>query len=888
MLNKLKKINYKIMKTITSSKGNVKENLLCPDLTLSMTKEKISKRAELFEKYLTNQNQNLEKFEKKEISITLPDGKVIKGKAYETTPLSIARGISKKLAMRVCVAKVTYTNRYSNYFGKIVDCDEEEENEEEKNLKSELMDLGLFLEGDCKLELLDFDSKEGKETFWHSSAHVLGKSIEENFEGFLTHGPPLTDGFFYDSFMGDKKIHPENYQALEKSAQNLVSKKVKFQKLLLTKQEALELFQDNPFKVALIKAKIGENDKTSAYKCGDLIDLCTGPHLDTTGKIKAFKINSTSSAYWLGKQNLDDLQRIYAITFPSKKQLKQHITLIEELKKKDHRILGEKQKLFTFSPISPGCTFFLPHGTRIFNRLVDLMRHEYIFRGFTEVNTPTMFKNALWKTSGHYFKYKDDMYFVKTKDEEFGIKPMNCPSHCVMFGTMLRSYRDLPVRYADFGVLHRNEISGALSGLTRVRKFHQDDAHIFCRPDQIEEEIKSQLEFITYIYSIFGFEFSLELSTRPDNYLGTIEMWDDAENGLKGALNLFGKPWKLNPKDGAFYGPKIDIKVQDCYKRKHQLGTIQLDFNLPIRFNLQYKTKSTVKKEENEKNEKKEKKDHKKVHKKEHKKEEKKKEFIKEDKNENQQKSDCKKGECDKEEIKEEKKDYIVGGELKKGFERPLIVHRAILGSLERCMAILIEHYGGKWPFWLSPRQIAIIPVSEKTQAYAEKLRNKLLLKNYHVDLDDSNFTLNKRIRNNQLEQYNYILVVGEKEQLNKSVNVRERDCKKPLGEMSLEKLFSLLRSKHLKKSNAEINCELSGLLNSDDALEELKKMQIDLKMLEEWNRDLENKSFFGGEGFVCGDEDKERYGKLKGVDLDLSSLQNLNRWFKTCAKCCC
>ena len=865
MLNKLKKINYKIMKTISSSKGNVKENLICPDLTMKMSKDKILKRAELFEKFLINQNQNLEKLEKKEINITLPDGKVIKGKAYETTPLSIARSISKKLALKVCVARVTYTNRLSNYFGKIVDCDEEEEEVEGQNLKSELVDLNLFLEGDCNLELLDFESKEGKETFWHSSAHVLGKSIEENFGGFLTHGPPLTDGFFYDSFMGETKIHPENYKILEKAAQTLVSKKVKFQKLLLTKQEALELFQDNPFKVALINAKIGDNDKTSAYKCGDLIDLCTGPHLDTTGKIKAFKINSNSSAYWLGKQNLDDLQRIYAITFPSKKELKEHIRIMEELRKKDHRILGEKQKLFSFSPLSPGCTFFLPHGTRIFNRLVDLMRHEYNFRGFNEVNTPTMFKNELWKTSGHYFKYKDDMYFVKTKDEEFGIKPMNCPSHCVMFGTMLRSYRDLPVRYADFGVLHRNEISGALSGLTRVRKFHQDDAHIFCRPDQIEEEIRSQLEFITYIYSVFGFEFSLELSTRPENYLGTIEMWDDAENGLKNALDQFGKPWKLNPADGAFYGPKIDIKVQDAYKRKHQLGTIQLDFNLPIRFNLQYKSRETVKKEEKEKTEKKP---------------EKKQEVKKEN-------ADCEKTECNHEDVKEEKKDYTVGGELKKGFERPLIVHRAILGSLERCMAILIEHYGGKWPFWLSPRQIAIIPVSEKFTAYAEKLKNKFLLKNYHVDLDNTSFTLNKRIRKNQLEQYNYILVVGEKEETNKSVNVRVRDCKKPLGEMSLDSFFSLLRSQHLKKSKAEINCELGGLLNSDQSLDQLKKVGLDLETLENWNNDLSTKSYFGEDGYVLSDEDKDRYNKLKDCDLDLDSLPNLYRWFRTVAKCC-
>ncbi len=271
----------------------------------------------------------------------------------------------------------------------------------------------------------------------------------------------------------------------------------------------------------------------------------------------------------------------------------------EELKKRDHRTVGEKQKLFYFSDLSPGCTFFLPHGTRIFNRLIDLMKKEYKYRGFTEVNTPTMFKNELWKKSGHYFKYQKDMYFVKNEDEdgkvieEFGIKPMNCPSHCIMFDSSLRSYKDLPIRYADFGVLHRNEASGTLTGLTRVRKFHQDDAHIFCTKDQIQEEILGQLDFITYIYSLLGFDFQLEISTRPEKYLGTIEMWDDAENKLKAAMNGFGKKWSVNPGDGAFYGPKIDIKVSDCYKRKNQLATIQLDFNLPLRFNLQYKSKET-------------------------------------------------------------------------------------------------------------------------------------------------------------------------------------------------------------------------------------------------------------------------------------------------------
>jgi len=372
---------------------------------------------------------------------------------------------------------------------------------------------------------------------------------------------------------------------------------------------------------------------------------------------------------------------------------------------RDHRLIGKNQELFFFHPLSPGSAFFLPHGARIYNRLIEFLRNEYRVRGFTEVISPNMYNSKLWETSGHWANYQENMFTFQVDKEPFALKPMNCPGHCLMFGHRNRSYRELPLRFADFGVLHRNEASGALTGLTRVRRFQQDDAHIFCRADQIKVEITNALKFMQHVYGIFGFDFDLELSTRPEKFLGEPSLWDQAEKQLAEVLDDYkaesGKTWKLNPGDGAFYGPKIDIHIQDALRRSHQCATIQLDFQLPIRFNLEY---------------------------------------------------------IDEQDSK-----------------RPVMIHRAILGSVERMFAILIEHTGGKWPFWISPRQAMVVPVSDKYFDYAQTVRDAFNDAGFYTDVDTTDKSLQKKIRESQLAQYNYIFVVGDEEVKDSSINVRTR-----------------------------------------------------------------------------------------------------------------
>lgn len=364
----------------------------------------------------------------------------------------------------------------------------EEEAKEGEPIKFELYDLDRPLEGDCQLELLDFEDPLGKMVFWHSSAHVLGEALEIDYGCHLCIGPPLNSGFYYDAFMGAERVTPAEFEKIEKLTQNIASEGQKFERIVLSKEEALQMFASNPFKVQLIQHKVPEGGKTTAYRCGKLIDLCTGPHIPSTGLIKALKVTKVAAAYWLGKAGNDDLQRVYGISFPKAKQLEEHLKLQEELAKRDHRNIGTQYDLFRFSNLSPGSAFFFPHGAAVYNKLVDFMRHQYKIRGYTEVHSPNIYSSDLWKISGHWEMYKDNMFVIPGNEgeEPIGLKPMNCPGHCLMFDMQLRSYRDLPMRYADFGVLHRNELTGALTGLTRVRRFQQDDAHIFCRIDQLK------------------------------------------------------------------------------------------------------------------------------------------------------------------------------------------------------------------------------------------------------------------------------------------------------------------------------------------------------------------------------------------------------------------
>jgi len=471
----------------------------------------------------------------------------------------------------------------------------------------------------------------------------------------------------------------------------------------LTKEELLEMFKYNEMKIHFIKEKIPDGGGSTVYRCGPLIDLCLGPHVPNTNRVKAMTIYKNASAYWLGKAENEALQRVYGISFPENKQLTEWVQWREDAKKRDHRVVGKNQELFFFHEVSPGSCFFLPHGARIYNTLINFIRGEYVKRGFSEVISPNIFNVKLWEKSGHWQNYQENMFSFDVEHEKYALKPMNCPGHCIMFGVRVRSHRELPIRFADFGVLHRNELSGALTGLTRVRRFQQDDAHIYCAPEQISTEIEGCLDFLKSVYGIFGFNLTMALSTRPEKAIGSIETWNKAEKQLENALNSSGFEWKLNPGDGAFYGPKIDITIQDAMRRRHQCATIQLDFQLPERFDLKFSNAD--------------------------------------------------------------------GSE-----SRPVMIHRAILGSVERMIAILTENYSGKWPFWLSPRQIMVVPVAVTYYGYAKKIRDTFAEAGFFADFDDSGDTMNKKIRNAQVDQYNFIFVVGEKEEETGTVNIRTRD----------------------------------------------------------------------------------------------------------------
>ncbi|XP_077319017.1 threonine--tRNA ligase 1, cytoplasmic [Lithobates pipiens] len=640
----------------------------------------------------------------KPIKVTLPDGKQVDAESWKTTPYQVAAGISQGLADNTVVAKVN----------KVV------------------WDLDRPLEEDCTLELLKFDDEEAQAVYWHSSAHIMGEAMERVYGGCLCYGPPIENGFYYDMFLEEGGVSSNDFTSLENLCKKIMKEKQQFERLEISKETLLEMFKYNKFKCRILNEKV-DTPTTTVYRCGPLIDLCRGPHVRHTGKIKAFKIHKNSSTYWEGKADMETLQRIYGISFPDPKMLKEWEKFQEEAKNRDHRKIGRDQELFFFHELSPGSCFFLPKGAFIYNQLINFIREEYRKRGFQEVVTPNVYNSKLWQTSGHWQHYSENMFSFEVEKEILALKPMNCPGHCLMFDHRPRSWRELPLRMADFGVLHRNELSGALTGLTRVRRFQQDDAHIFCAMEQIEEEIKSCLDFLRSVYNVFGFTFKLNLSTRPEKFLGDIEVWNQAEKQLENSLNEFGEKWVLNPGDGAFYGPKIDIQIKDAIGRYHQCATIQLDFQLPIRFNLTYVSPDA-----------------------------------------------------------DDKK-------------RPVIIHRAILGSVERMIAILTENYGGKWPLWLSPQQVMVVPVGPTCDEYAQKVKEQFHHAGLMADVDlDPGSTLNKKIRNAQLAQYNFILVIGEKEKTSGTVNIRTRDNKVHGERTVAESIQRLLQLKESRCKNAE------------------------------------------------------------------------------------
>lgn len=598
-------------------------------------------------------------------------------------------------------------------------------------INGKLCDLSTPLKENDVVELISFDSPEGKEIFWHTSAHVLAQAILRLFpQAKPTIGPPIENGFYYD--FADLTLSDQDFERIENEIQKIIAENFKPQRIVLHgKKEALEKFKDNPYKKELIEG-FPETDELSAYSQGEFFDLCRGPHLPHLGKIKAFKVLKTSGAYWRADQTRAMLTRVYAISFPDRKQLKEYLTLLEEAKKRDHKILGPKLDLFSLKEEGPGMPFIHPRGMIIWNRLIEFLRGLHEKARYVEIKTPQLLSQSLWETSGHWFHYRENMYAFSIENRHFAIKPMNCPGCMLYFKSQSHSYKELPLRVAEIGHVHRHEASGALSGLFRVRSFHQDDAHIFMRPSDIKQEIMNVIDLIETIYSTFGLSYRLELSTRPDKSIGTDADWEIATKGLQEALDAKGQSYKLNPGDGAFYGPKIDIHIKDALGRSWQCGTVQLDMALPEKFELEYM-------------------------------------------------------------------------DTDGGLKRPVMIHRALFGSIERFFGILIEHFAGKFPLWISPRQVCVLSIADRHVSYAEGIKEKFQEAGFVCDVDDSAESMNKKVRNAQLMQYNYILTVGDKEMERNTVSVRTRDNVLH-GDMSVQNLLETL---HEERKTKNLDCLL-------------------------------------------------------------------------------
>lgn len=584
-------------------------------------------------------------------------------------------------------------------------------------------DLSTSLKEGDRVIFWNFDDPKGKEVFWHTSAHVLAQAILRLYpQAKPTIGPPIEQGFYYD--FADLVVTEEDFDKIEKEMQKIVQENyVSQREEFSTKAEALKAFSSNKYKCELIQS-FADTDPLTGYRQGEFFDLCRGPHLYSLGKIKALKVLKTSGAYWRGDSTKEMLCRIYAITFPERTLLKDYLHQLEEAKKRDHKVLGPKLDLYSLKEEAPGMPFIHPKGMYVWNQLIEFMREKLNQGGYVEIKTPSMMVKDLWELSGHWHNYRQNMFTSVVEEREFAIKPMNCPGCMLFYKTHSHSYRELPYRVAEIGNVHRFEPSGSLSGLFRVRSFHQDDAHIFMRPEDIEEEILSVLNFADNIYSPFGLSYHLELSTKPDkNTIGTDEEWETATKGLKAALDRTNRPYKINEGDGAFYGPKIDFHIKDALNRTWQCGTIQLDMALPERFSLEYIDKDGVRK-------------------------------------------------------------------------RPVMIHRAIFGSMERFFGILIEHFAGKFPLWLSPSQVRILTVADRHVPYAEQLKQKFADAGIQVELDSSPESVSKKVRNAQLMQCNYILTIGDQEMENETLNLRTRD-NVVHGEMKFEPfLESILEEK--------------------------------------------------------------------------------------------
>ncbi|OEF98087.1 threonine--tRNA ligase [Vulcanibacillus modesticaldus] len=636
------------------------------------------------------------------IKITFPDGTV---KEFDkgTTTEDIAFSISPSLKKKAIAGK----------------------------LNGKLIDLYLPIEEDGAIEIITLESEEGLEIYRHSSAHLLAHAVHRLYPGTkFGIGPVIQDGFYYDMDLPDS-FSPEDLEKIEKEMKKIINENIPIRRKVLSRNEALKLFTNigDQLKIELIN-ELPEEAEISIYEQGDFFDLCRGPHVPSTGKIKAFKLLSVAGAYWRGDSSRQMLQRIYGTSFLKQAQLDEYLNFLEEAKKRDHRKLGKELELFSFSEEAPGMPFYHPNGMVIRNELENLWREEHKKAGYHEIKTPIMMNQRLWEQSGHWEHYHENMYFTKVDNINFAVKPMNCPGAMLTYKTKLHSYRDLPLRYGELGLVHRHEMSGALNGLLRVRNFTQDDAHLFVRPDQIEEEINKIIELIDKFYSLFGFSYHVELSTRPEKSMGSDELWDLATNALKNVLEKRGLPYVVNEGDGAFYGPKIDFHVSDVLKRTWQTGTIQLDFQMPEKFDLSY---------------------------------------IGED---NQR-------------------------------HTPVVIHRVIYGSLERFMALLIEHYAGAFPTWLAPVQVKLLPIAEPHYEYARNVLKQMESVGIRVQLDDRNEKIGYKIREAQLQKVPYMLIIGDKEVENNQVAVRKRG-KGDLGAKALDEVIEQIMTEIKNRTSNE------------------------------------------------------------------------------------
>ena len=586
---------------------------------------------------------------------------------------------------------------------------------------------------DSDFRVVKFEDEEGKEIFWHTSSHVMAAAIKELWpETKFAIGPAIADGFYYDMDL-DHRFTPEDLEKIEKKMKEIAKRDLELERIEISRDEAIKMFKDQgqDYKVELIE-DLPADELITLYKMGDAFtDLCRGPHLVSTKQIKAIKLKAIAGAYWRGDSDKAMLQRIYGISFPKAKDLEEYEELQKEIARRDHRKIGREMDLFAFHEEGPGFPFFHPNGMILMNELLDWWRGVLNDSGYGEIKTPLILNEDLWHRSGHWDHYKENMYFTKIDDEDYAIKPMNCPGSVLTYASRQHSYRDLPIRLAEFGQVHRHELSGTLHGLFRVRTFTQDDAHVYCLPSQIKEEVYRMIDLADLLYSTFGFEYTIELSTRPDDYMGDLKDWDFAEDQLKKALEERGIDYELNPGDGAFYGPKIDFHLKDATEKSWQCGTIQLDFQLPANFELEYIDENGEK-------------------------------------------------------------------------QRPVMLHRALLGSIERFIGSLIEHFAGRFPLWINPKQVEIIPVADRFADKAHEIAGEIEKAGFRVEVDERSEGVGYKIRSAQMMRTNYMLVVGDKEIESGLLTIRNRDGEET-KDVSLEEFISKISEERDSKSRESV-----------------------------------------------------------------------------------